>query len=140
MRILLLAALVVSLAGCTEPQTAAVVTIIDDSGEAHTTVTFDPAAYPTADDYVANGKQHPDFYSVHDLMVDWSKTTATDVEFEFFDSSFGWGFFLKSIDGVPGEGENKFWSLSINGESSTVGASEAPARNGDQVTWTLKAF
>jgi plastocyanin len=92
---------------------------------------------PLSAQYERDGVPHPDAYTVHDQIEEWSRQThKTYATTSFPDSGFGAGYFLTGIDGVSADGSSAYWSLSVNGEPSTKGMSEVVVAEGDTVTWT----
>lgn len=47
--------------------------------------------------------------------------------------------FVKSIDGVTPD-SNHYWSFTVNGSESTVGAGQYVTKDGDAISWELKAI
>lgn len=129
-----------ALAGCAGPDGTLTRMEVRFNGEA-TDFTADVRSHldsrPAQAQYDRDGIPHPDAYTAHDQIEEWSqqsrKTYATT---SYPDSGFGAGYFLTGIDGVSADGVSAYWSLSINGEPATVGMSEAVVRAGDTVTWT----
>jgi len=141
MRLLALVLFLVPLSGCVDPPAEASLTI-DFNGQGHDpdtwtlTVGFDPSHRPALLEYDGRDVEHPDHYTVHDLMVQWSEDEGVPVQTGYFD---GIGFSLDAIDGVAGDfsdGACWFWSLSIDGEASEVGMGEVEVRDGTAVAWT----
>lgn len=93
---------------------------------------------PTQEMYDRDGIPHPDGYTVHDQLEEWSRQTGRSYATTSYpDTGFGAGYFLTGLDGVNADGTSAYWSLSINGEPSSVGMSQAVLAEGDTVTWTL---
>lgn len=99
-------------------------------------VSSDLSSRPTQPLYDEARIRHADAYTAHDQLEDWSKKTGQPYTATPFNGSFGAGYFLTSIAGVTADGTTAYWSLSVNGESSAVGMSEARLKEGDTVTWT----
>lgn len=133
--------LAVALSGCAQPPAEAGLTI-DFAGQGHDpdawtfTVGFDPGHRPALLEYDGRDVEHPDHYTVHDLMVQWSEDEGVPVQTSHFD---GIGFSLDAVDGVAGSFSDTacwFWSLSVDGEPSQLGMGEVEVRDGTAVTWT----
>lgn len=138
--LLLAAALLLPLAGCTSPDQAETHLRIDFAG-ARTTVdthvSFDAAARPADSYYAAHGRPHTS-YTAFDQLVAWSYASATELTID----NFSFGPCLSKIDDVPAkagcqEGATSYWSLSINGTPSEVGMDAAALKAGDKVEWVL---
>ena len=51
------------------------------------------------------------------------------------------GGFVTTINGVEaGEATKTYWALSVNGETSMVGAAEVVLKDGDKITWELSSY
>lgn len=50
---------------------------------------------------------------------------------------YSFGNFVRSIDGVVGDGP-KYWTLYVNNRQSAVGASDYQTKNTDTITWKLQ--
>lgn len=130
---------VLATAGCADTGTATTSLQVRFDGMApdfDADVDSDFASRPTAQRYAADGIPHPGGYTAHDQLEDWSQATGQPYVAESFNGSFGAGYFLTALAGVTADGATAYWALSINGEASAVGMSEAILRNGDVVTWT----
>jgi hypothetical protein len=97
------------------------------------TVVVDLGSRPTAAMYEEDGEEHPDYFSAHDQLVQWSQESGTEVEVEH--SSFG--YYLARIDGVPEDTSSYFWSLAVNGTTSFEGMSTVKVVEGSTIKWTL---
>lgn len=142
MRMPLALLLSVLLAGCASQAPAEASLTIDFNGQGHDpdvqthTVGFDPGHRPALLVYQERDVEHPDAYTVHDLLVQWSEDEGVPVETGYFD---GLGFTLDAVDGVAGafsDTECWFWSLSVDGEASELGMGEVEVRDGTAVAWT----
>lgn len=133
-------AVLVAFGGCVQDEATATLEYDGPDATQRLPFDFDPADRPAQDAYDDNGVDHPDFYNAHDLTVVWADATGRDVDIRFFDSSFGQGFFLASIDGVPTEGDDRFWQLSVNGTASMAGIHEVRVVDGTTITWSLQSF
>ena len=128
-----------ALAGCAETDLAVTHVAVAFAGQAEDVtdeVRADLSSRPTADRYAQDGIPHPDGFTAHDQLEAWSRASGTPYEASSFNSSFGAGYFLTSIAGVTADGTTAYWALSINGQASDVGMSEAILAEGDSVTWT----
>jgi hypothetical protein len=135
---LLLALACLAFAGCADGAATTHVEV-RFSGQASDTdadVASDLSSRPTADAYAQAGIAHVDGYTAHDQLQDWKDAGGLDFAAQSFNGSFGSGFFLTSLGGVAADGSSAYWSLSINGEASDVGMSDAILHAGDRVTWT----
>lgn len=147
MRILLIV-LLVALSGCASDLETAHLAIaggdLDIDEERH----YDPEARPTAPLYEAEGRSHPGVYSLHDLLHEWAQETDHELETQFYDGDFGYGFTLCAIDDFPPaqhQGEERgcferggYWAVSVDGEAADVGMSDIGVEDGEtfQLTWT----
>ncbi|HJQ93689.1 MAG TPA: DUF4430 domain-containing protein [Candidatus Thermoplasmatota archaeon] len=136
--LLLLAAL--GMAGCAETgsdaQTSLQVRFGGHSADLDSMVDADLGSRPTASRYESDGVPHPDGFTAHDQLEAWAQTGHTYNATAYQDTGFGAGYFLTDIDGVAADGATAFWALSVNGQESSVGMSEAVLHDGDTVTWT----
>ncbi len=147
MRILMIVALLL-LAGCAAPIDSAQVTVTGGGGDSTTLVAFDEDTRPTTHLYTIHGKEHAAFYTAHDLLLEWSTQNGHDLEVEWFDSSFGYGYALCAVDDFPPRvvdggargcfERDGFWAMSLNGEAAQVSMGEIQIRDGDDfaITWT----
>lgn len=129
-----------ALAGCSGATGAVTHLEVRFSGQG-TDVTYDLRsdldARPTQAQYDRDGVPHPDAYTAHDQLEDWSRETRkTYATSSFPDTGFGAGYFLTGLDGVNADGASAYWSLSVNGQESSQGMSQARVAEGDTVTWT----
>ncbi len=134
----LLAFASVALAGCTAEgaTTHLEVLFAGKAADLDVAVSSDLASRPTADRYRADNIPHPDGYTVHDQLEDWTRQGGAGYAATAFNGSFGAGYFLGAIAGVAADGMSAYWSLAINGAPADVGMSEAVLAAGDTVTWT----
>jgi hypothetical protein len=126
-------------AGCADTGTATTTLQVRFDGMAadlDAAVDSDLTSRPTAQQSAADGIPHPDGYTAHDQLEDWSRARGQSYTAQSFNGSFGAGYFLTSLAGVTADGATAYWALSINGQASDVGMSEALLRDGDTVTWT----
>ncbi len=147
MRILMIAALLL-MAGCAAPIDTADVTIAGGGLDSTTAIAFDDGSRPTIHLYTIHGKEHAPFYTAHDLLLEWSTQDRHDLEVEWFDSSFGYGYALCAVDDFPPRimdgiargcfERDGFWAMSVNGEAAQVSMGEIQIRDGDTfaLTWT----
>lgn len=142
---LLALALVVSLlalAGCADDEGATTRLIVHFSPDVadagfDVAVRSDLDSRPTLARYETDRIPHPDGYTAHDQLEDWvAQSGGGSYAATAFNSSFGAGYFLTAINGEVADGSTAFWSLSVNGQESLVGMSEAVLHDGDTVTWT----
>ena len=135
---ILLAITCLAFAGCADgaATTHIEVRFAGQAADVDADVASDLSSRPTAGAYSQAGIAHVDGYTAHDQLQDWKGSGGLDFTAESFNGSFGSGFFLTSIGGVAADGSSAYWSLSINGEASDVGMSDAILRDGDTVTWT----
>jgi hypothetical protein len=126
------------LAGCTDDiaTTTLEVRFNGQADDLVVKVQSDLSSRPAQARHDADGIPHPDAYTAFDQLVDWATQTGGAFEAQSFSGSFGSGYFLTSLAGVAADGSRAFWSLSINGEESSVGMAEAALSAGDRVTWT----
>jgi len=136
--LLLLSAL--SLAGCsTVAHTATTHLALHFAGhgtDVAADVKSDLATRPTAARYRADNIPHPDGYTAHDQLEDWSTRSGHSYSATPYNGSFGAGYFLNAIDGARPDGTTAYWSLALNGKDSDTGMSDLVLHDGDQVTWT----
>jgi hypothetical protein len=50
---------------------------------------------------------------------------------------YSFGYFVTSINGVPGNGP-KYWTFFVNGKESSVGASSYTTKSSDKISWKLE--
>jgi len=108
----------------------------DGTDNLHATVPFDPAARPAAEAYVGRDITHPDDYTLHDLMVDWSAKTDIPFTTTYYD---GLGYSIDAFDGIASASnatEGWFWQLSVDGETAFEGMSTLVVRDGGAYKWT----
>lgn len=131
----------VAISGCTSGSatTHLEVHFLGKADDVSADVSSDLSSRPTAERYKADRIPHPDGYTAHDQLEDWSKDQGGNYTATAFNSSFGAGYFLGSIAGVSTDGASAYWSLSVNGLASDVGMSEVVLKDGDVVTWTYTA-
>jgi hypothetical protein len=136
--VFLLAVTCLAFAGCADGATTTHVEVrfAGQATDVDADVASDLSSRPSAPAYSQAGIAHVDGYTAHDQLQDWKESGGLDFTAESFNGSFGAGFFLTSLGGVAADGSSAYWSLSINGEASDVGMSDAILRDGDTVTWT----
>ncbi len=147
MRFLLCAALLL-LAGCAAPLDTATVDVTGGGLDISDTLAFGVDSRPSTFLYEMYDKDHADFYTAHDLLLEWSLQNDHDVEVEWFDSSFGFGYALCAVDDFPARvvdgaargcfERDGFWAMTLNGEAAQVSMGEIEIRAGDKfaLTWT----
>lgn len=145
MRALILA--IVLLAGCTTgnqiPSAGLSVTYPDGTTDGFDQ-RIDPDARPTQHLYQQNGTQHPDFYSVHDLMHELEEAGRLSIAYVFYGADVG--FFACSINDRPAlvDGDcpsdpGGFYEFQVDGVSSDLGISSVAAENMRtySLVWTI---
>lgn len=141
---LLLLLPVLALAGCTDDGSVTTRLEIRFGGEkedAAYKVRSDLDSRPTAAMYERDGIPHPDAYTVHDQLEDWSRQTRkTYATTSYQDTGFGAGYFLTGLDGVDAEGSSSYWALTVDGQESATGMGEATLSAGSVVVWTLTSI
>jgi len=101
------------------------------------TVTYNPSEFASAPRYENVNTTHPDYPTIHDLLVTWERKASTDIEFSH-SSSFGFG--VSRIDGAGNpldSGAPPWWCYSVNGEAAPFGISMMPVVAEDVVLWDL---
>ncbi|HUR61493.1 MAG TPA: DUF4430 domain-containing protein [Candidatus Thermoplasmatota archaeon] len=101
-------------------------------------VWYDPDGNASAPMYAGKDLQHPQFATVHDLMVAWTNQTGTAVDYAY---SSGLGFSVSKIAGVGsplgGPTASLYWCYDYNGASASAGITGQQVRPGDTVAWKL---
>lgn len=108
---------------------------IRDDEPTETEVPFDPASRPATASYDGSGTPHPDAYTVHDLTLDWSKTTGTPVTIEHHAAT---GHSVTAIDGVTANttpGGRWYWALHVDGQPATGGMDAVVVEDGSEYLW-----
>lgn len=108
---------------------------IRDDEPSETEVPFDPDARPTQADYNETGTPRPDAYTVHDLTLDWSRTTGTPVTIEHHAAT---GYSVTAIDGVTANttpGGRWYWALHVDGQPATGGMGTVVVEDGSEYLW-----
>lgn len=126
-------------AGCFDGEKVVESTISFHFGGRHAditaTVESDLMKRPTKDAYEAAGIEHSDFYNLHDQLDDWSRQSGKSYDAEGFNSAFGSGFFLTTVDGVTAGGSDAYWALEVNDIAVSKGMSDIRLHAGDHVDW-----
>ena len=95
-------------------------------------VKFDADERPSLAAYVNRSMAHPDFYTVHDFLIDWND--GYRLQFSFYD---GLGYSVDAILGVRSEFVTDcwFWATHLNGVAMETGISTTAVASGDVVTF-----
>lgn len=107
----------------------------DQEEPTQTVVSFDPGSRPAMAQYNDTATVRPDQYTVHDLLLDWSKHTGTPVTIEHHAAH---GYRLTAIDGVVAhttQGGSWHWALFVDGEPTTEGMGTVVVREDSEYLW-----
>jgi hypothetical protein len=138
---LLLVLPLLALAGCAGDDGATThleIRFGDGRPDASYTVRSDLGSRPTAAMYDRDGVPHPDAYTVHDQLEDWSRQTGKAyTATSYADTGFGAGYFLTGLDGLDADEASAYWALTVDGQESQTGMSQATVADGGQVVWAF---
>lgn len=99
------------------------------------------AKHTIAVEILANGALYPAEIPVGSTAYDAMRAASASSAFTFSGKDFGGdlGFFVESINGIsPESGENRYWTLYINGAVAKVGVSSYIVQNNDILEWKLE--